>query len=109
MCVGGENKCINPCPLVIFVLLRDVSREKNGKMWEFFPSWGPPLPPVWECHVFERKKLWFIFHFRTLGTFIVWGSPMLKTVKNGSGIWVEPLPCFFEIPTFSRFFFGQRP
>ena len=74
----------------LFVLLRDVSREKNGKVWEFFPSWGPSLPPVWECHVFERKKLWFILHFRTLETFIVGGSPMLKTVKNGIGI------CFFS-------------
>ena len=26
-----------------------------GKMWEFFPSRGSP-PPVWECHVFERKN-----------------------------------------------------
>ena len=29
---------------------------------------------------------------------------MLKTVKNGSGIRVAPPPCFFKIPTFSRFF-----
>ena len=27
-------------------------------------------PPVWEPHVCE-KKLWFILHFRTLGTFLV--------------------------------------
>ena len=52
-----------------------------------FPKWGTPP----HCHVnvnvmFLRKKLWFILHFRTLGTFIVGGSPMLKTVKNGSGI-----------------------
>ena len=31
---------------------------------------------------------------------------MLKTVKHGSGIRVDPPPCFFKIPTFSRFFFG---
>ena len=31
---------------------------------------------------------------------------MLKTVKNGSGIRVDPPPCFFKIPTFSRFFWG---
>ena len=31
----------------------------------------PPLPPVWEPHVCEKKKLWFILHFRTLGTFLV--------------------------------------
>ena len=23
-------------------------QKKNGKMWEFFPNGGPPLPPVWE-------------------------------------------------------------
>ena len=40
--------------------------------------------------MFLRKKLWFILHFRTLKTFIVGGSPMLKTVKNGSGIRVDP-------------------
>ena len=32
---------------------------------------------------------------------------MLKTVKNGSGIRVDPPPLFFfKIPTFSRFFGG---
>ena len=31
---------------------------------------------------------------------------MLKTVKNGCGIRVDPPPpCFFKIPPFSRFFF----
>ena len=30
---------------------------------------------------------------------------MLKTVKNGCGIRVDPPPCFFKIPTFSRNFF----
>ena len=34
---------------------------------------------------------------------------MLKTVKNGCGIRVDPPPCFFKIPTFSRFFFGELP
>ena len=55
--------------------------------------------------MFVRKKLWFILHFRTLGTFIVGGSPMLKTVKSGSGIRVDPPPVFFKIPTFSPFIF----
>ena len=51
--------------------LGKLPNKKNGKMWEFFPSGGPPpLPPVWEWHVCE-KKLWFILHFRTLGTFLV--------------------------------------
>ena len=46
--------------------LGTLPKKKNGKMWEFFPSGGPPppLPPVWEPHVCE-KKLWFILHFRT--------------------------------------------
>ena len=35
---------------------------------------------------------------------------MLKTVKNGSGIRVDPPPpCFFKIPTFSRFFLDNVP
>ena len=34
---------------------------------------------------------------------------MLKTVKHGSGIRTDPPPCFFKIPTFSRFFFWERP
>ena len=34
---------------------------------------------------------------------------MLKTVKNGSGIRVDHPPCFFKIPTFSRFFFADVP
>ena len=25
-------------------LLRDVAQKKNGKIWEFFPSRGPPPP-----------------------------------------------------------------
>ena len=74
--------------------------EKNGKMWEFL--FGNVM-------FLREKKLWFILHFRTLETFIVGGSPMLKTVKNGSGIRVDPPPCFFKIPTFSRFFFGNVP
>ena len=73
-------------------LLRDVTRKKRENVG-FFPKSGPP-PPLFENDMFvRRKKLRFILHFRTLGTFIVGGSPMLKTVKNGSGI-----------PTFSRFF-----
>ena len=54
------------------IALREAPPQKNGKMWEFFPSGGPPPPPppVWEHHVCEIK-LWFIFHFRTLRTFLV--------------------------------------
>ena len=48
--------------------LRDVAK-KNRKMWEFFPSRGPP--PVWECHVFERRQIMVYLHFRTK-LFHVW-------------------------------------
>ena len=34
------------------VNLRNVVREKNGIMWEKFPSGGPPTPPVWEFSIF---------------------------------------------------------
>ena len=52
-----------------------------------------PLPPVWD--------------FFPILPFIVGGSPMLKTVKTWK--WDSgrpPPPCFFKIPTFSRFFLG---
>ena len=42
--------------------------EKNGIMWEKFPS-GGPHPPVWEIPV--NKKVGIIFHFRTSGRFLV--------------------------------------
>ena len=50
--------------------------------------------------------MFFFSHFRTLGTFIVGGSPMLKAVKNGSGIRVDPHPVFFKIFPFLG---GERP
>ena len=52
----------------------------------------------------REKKLWFILHFRTLETFIVGGSPMLKTVKNGSGIRIGPPLFFLKFPHFPVFF-----
>ena len=67
--------------------------QKKRENVGIFPKSGTPSP-VWECYVCEKKK-WFILHFRTLGTFIFVGSPMLKTVKNGSGIRVDPPPPFF--------------
>ena len=36
-------------------------QKKIGKMWEFFPSRGPPLPPVWEPHVCEEEKNYGLF------------------------------------------------
>ena len=76
--------------MLTYNTLRDVPPpQKKGENVGIFLKSGTPLPPVWECHVCEKTKLWFILHFRTLGTFIVGGSPMLKTVKNGSGIQVD--------------------
>ena len=46
--------------------------EKNGIMWGKFPSGGPPpSPPVWETPFIKKKKVGFIFHCRTSGTFLV--------------------------------------
>ena len=49
--------------------LREAPPQKKRENVGIFPNWGT-LPPVWEPHVCE-KKLWFILHFRTLGTFLV--------------------------------------
>ena len=82
-------------------------------MWECFPSPRPhPLPPVWEPHVCKEKK-WFVGLnglFCILGPFLG-GSPMLKTVKNGSGIRVDPLPppVFSKFPHFPVVFFANVP
>ena len=74
-------------------------------MWEFFPSRGPPLPPVWEPHVCE-KKLWFVLHLRTFGTFLIFTKMftfwvVLWFVEVGTGD--PPLPLKQKIPTLSRF------
>ena len=72
-------------------------------MWEFFPSGGPlpPLPPVWEPHVCE-KKLRFILHFRTLGTFLVFTKMftfwvVLWFVEVGTG---DPPPSSEKFPLY---------
>ena len=61
-----------PSPDKIAKAFRDVCK-KTGKMWEFFQSQGPPTPsPQFGNAMFvRRKKSWFILHFRTLGTFLV--------------------------------------
>ena len=87
-------------------LLGKLPKKINGKMWEFFPSGGPPpLPPVWEPHVCE-KKLRFIFHFRTLGTFLVFTKMftfwvVLWFVEVGMG---DPPPLAGKNSHFPRFF-----
>ena len=50
--------------------VRDALREKNGIMWEKFPSGGPPTPQFGKP-LLSKKKVGFIFHFRTSGTFLV--------------------------------------
>ena len=55
------------------MLIRDALREKNGIMWEKFPSGGPPQ--VWETPVIKKKLgLFFILgpqeHF--------WSSPKIE-------------------------------
>ena len=58
--------------------------QKKRENVGIFPKLGT-LPPFGNVMFLRRKKLWFILHFLTLGTFIVGGSPMLKTVKMEVG------------------------
>ena len=71
-------------------------------MWEFFPSGGPPSP-LFGNDMFFFKKNYGLFCI--LGPFFG-GSPMLKTVKNGSGIRVDPPPLFFQNSHIFRFLGG---
>ena len=60
--------------------IRDVVQKKNGK-----------IPPIVKHVLASQNKF---------------GMPK-NTWSNykRSGIWVDPPPCFFKIPTFSRYFF----
>ena len=56
--------------------------------------------------MFVQKKLWFILHFKTLGTFLVFTKNVhflvvLWLVEVGTGD--PPLPLKQKIPTLSRF------
>ena len=80
--------------------LQKKQRENVG----IFPKSGTPPPPcLGMTRLFEKKNHGL---FCILGG----GSPLLKTVKNGSGIRVDP-PLFFQnshiFPFF--FFFGNVP
>ena len=86
-------------------ILRDVAKKKRENVG-IFPKSGTPLPPFGNVMFFRRKKLWFILHCRTLETFIVGWFLMLKTVKNGSGIRVDPPPVFSKFPHFPVFVGG---
>ena len=79
--------------------------KKNRKIWEFFPSRRPPLPPVWEPHVCE-KYLWFILHCRTLGK----GSCVKKDffeITSYNGDPPPPSP-FYEVLFFSSISWACR-
>ena len=41
-------------------------KKNNGKMWEFFPSRGPPLPPVWEFFPDFTVYFWEVSHVKTV-------------------------------------------
>ena len=62
-----------------------------------------PPSPLFGNDMFFKYGL-----FSILGPFLG-GSPMLKTVKNGSGIRVDPPPVFSKFPHFPIVFFWQRP
>ena len=49
--------------------------KKTKKMWEFSQVGDPPSPQFGNVMFVRRTRLWFILHFRTLGTFIVGGLP----------------------------------
>ena len=98
--------------LTIVFLKGRLQQTKNGKMWEFFPSRGPPLHPVWEPHVCEKKYMVYfafqdlrnIFGFQKNVHFWV----VLWFVEVGTGDPTPPLKR--KIPTLSRFviFFLQN-
>ena len=77
-------------------------RENVG----IFPSGGPPPSPClgMTCFFF-LKKICFILHFRTF----FWGVSHVKNSKKWKWDLGRPPPCFFKIPTFSRFFLGDVP
>ena len=58
---------------------------------------GDPFPPVWEPHVCERKKLWFIMYFRTFRN--VFGFHK-NVVKVGMDDQVAPLALKIVINVF---------
>ena len=69
-------------------------------MWEKFPSGGNP------CY---KKKVGFIFHFRTSGTFLVFTNHNFWVVNvDGEDIkkwvWVGPSPPFGNFPHIIPFF-----
>ena len=90
---------------------RDAPQIKKRENVGIFPQWGapPPLPPVWEPHVCE-KKLWFILHFRTLGTFLVFTKMFtflagIMVSRSGNGCpHPHPHPLWEQFPLYPVFF-----
>ena len=65
--LGHIYTSINLVHFMVVVRRRRRKQDYVGKI----PRWRtPPPPPVWETPVI-KKKVGFIFHFRTSGTFLV--------------------------------------
>ena len=81
-----------------FSWVRDACQKKRENVGIFPKSGTPPPPCLGMTRLFEKKN-----H----GLFcILGGSPMLKTVKTGIGIRVDPPPLFFQNSHIFPFFFG---
>ena len=52
--------------------LRDATQKKKRDFLGTFPKWrAPPPPPPLLGTPVSKKKVWFILHFRPLGSFLV--------------------------------------
>ena len=58
-----KTQCFEGSPVWSRPLIRDVAKKKNGKMWEFFPSQGPPPPPCLGTQCLWEKKIMVYFAF----------------------------------------------
>ena len=84
------------------------SEEKKRKICALLTNRGGV--GIWskkeEANLYFGKVFFQLASFRTLGTFIVGGFPMLKTVKKRKWDLGRPPPVFFKILTF---FGGELP
>ena len=92
------------CHSLHFSEIRVVVREKNGIMWEKFPSGGPPppTPPVWEFSHFFTVFVKLVMPFYKL---LNWK----KQWKIWSGFGSDPPPKFGNFSHIIPFFFWERP
>ena len=58
-------------PMIIVKGIRVVVRKKKTDYGGKNPKGGPPPPPQFGKPLLSKKKVGFIFHFRTSGTFLV--------------------------------------